>query len=88
LLSADEVLTKIVAVIRTLDGVPPEVADAVTPETTILHDLNLDSIAVMDFIMELETVFGIIIPLDAAAEIATIRDLTRAILVEQGRAAA
>jgi acyl carrier protein len=86
--SEDEVRAKIVAVIRNLDGVTPQVAEAVTPETHILRDLNLDSIAVMDFIMELETVFNIVIPLDSVAEIATIGDLTRAIMAEQGRAAA
>lgn len=86
--SEDEVLKKIVAVIRTLDGVSPETADSVTLETHILRDLSLDSIAVMDFIMELETEFNTVIPLDAVAEIATVGDLVRAILAEQTRTAA
>lgn len=86
--SKEDVIGTIVAVIRTLDGVTAEMADAVTPETNILRDLSLDSIAVMDFIMELETAFAIVIPLDTVAEIATVGDLTRAITAEQARAAA
>ena len=86
--SEEDVIATIVAVIRTLDGVTPAMADAVTPETNILRDLSLDSIAVMDFIMELETAFNTVIPLDTVAEIATVGDLARAITAEQARAAA
>jgi acyl carrier protein len=86
--SEEDVIATIVSVIRTLDGVTPEMADAVTPETNILRDLSLDSIAVMDFIMELETAFNTVIPLDTVAEIATVGDLARAITAEQARTAA
>jgi acyl carrier protein len=85
--SEDEVLRKIVAVIRTLNGVSAKTADEVTPETHILRDLSLDSIAVMDFVMELETVFNTVISLDAVAEIATVGDLVRAIMAEETRSA-
>lgn len=75
------------AVIRTLNGVSAKTADEVTPETHILRDLSLDSIAVMDFVMELETVFNTVISLDAVAEIATVGDLVRAIMAEETRSA-
>ncbi len=86
--SEEDVIATIVAVIRTQEGVTAEMADAVTPQTNILRDLNLDSIAVMDFVMELETAFSTVIPLDTVAEIATVGDLARAITAEQARAAA
>jgi acyl carrier protein len=83
----EDVLETIVEVVRTLDGVTAEMADAVTPQTHILRDLSFDSIAVMDFIMELETAFNIVIPLDAVAEIVTVGDLVRAIVTAQARVA-
>ena len=49
----------------------------ITMETHILHDLNLDSIAVMDLVMELETHFDTVIPMDRLAEIETVGDLVR-----------
>ncbi len=83
----EDVLETIVEVVRTVDGVTAEMADDVTPQTHILRDLSFDSIAVMDFIMELETAFNIVIPLDAIAEIVTVGDLARAILAAQARVA-
>ena len=73
----EDVIGKIIAVIRSLDGVPPDVAAKVTPQTNIARDLNLDSIAVMEFIMELEVKFDTVIPLDTIAGIETVGDLAR-----------
>jgi acyl carrier protein len=49
----------------------------VTMGTHILHDLNLDSVAVMDVVMALETRFDTVIPMDRLAEIETVGDLVR-----------
>ena len=49
----------------------------ITTETHILHDLNFDSVAVMDLVMVLETRFDTVIPLDRLAEIETVGDLVR-----------
>ena len=71
------VFDKIMDVIRTLEGMTPEILAKVTPRTNIVRDLNLDSIAVMDFILELEVRFETVIPLEAVAGIETIDDLAR-----------
>ena len=54
-----------------------QVPGAVTMDTHILHDLNLDSVAVMDLVMALETRFDTVIPMDRLAEIETVGDLVR-----------
>ena len=51
----------------------------VAPETQIVGGLGLDSVAILDFIMELEERFDISIPLDRVTEVQTIADLSRAI---------
>lgn len=48
--------------------------------TEISKELELDSLAVMDFVMELEDRFDISIPLNKVAEIHTVDQLTDAIL--------
>jgi len=48
---------------------------AITPDTDITRDLNIDSLAVMDMIMELEDRFDVSIPLNVVAEIKTVREL-------------
>ena len=74
-LSEDEVLAGIQSVVRTLEGIPAGIDRTVGPQTSIVRDLRLDSLAVMDFIMALETRFETIVPLDSLAEIHTIGDL-------------
>ena len=54
-----------------------KVAGPITMDTHILHDLNLDSVAVMDLVMVLETRFDTVIPMDRLAEIETVGDLAR-----------
>ena len=51
----------------------------VSAETHIVGGLGLDSVAILDFIMDIEDRFDISIPLDRVAEVQTIADLTRAI---------
>ncbi|WP_119458554.1 phosphopantetheine-binding protein [Rhodospirillaceae bacterium SYSU D60014] len=54
-------------------------AAPITTETDITRDLNLDSLAVMDLMMELEEKFDISIPLNLVPEIQTVGDLTATI---------
>ena len=51
----------------------------VTGQTKIAGDLGLDSVAVLDFIMDVEDHFNISIPLDRVAEVQTIAELSHAI---------
>jgi acyl carrier protein len=51
----------------------------VSAQTQIVGGLGLDSVAILDFIMELEDRFDISIPLDQVAEVQTIAELSRAI---------
>ncbi len=44
-------------------------------ETHIIEDLGLDSVAVMDFVMEIEDKLDISVPLDKIAEVETLGDL-------------
>ena len=66
------------AILREVNAALEELGKAtgpVGPGTSILQDLSLDSVAVMDFIMLLETRLDTVIPMDAMAEIQTIGDL-------------
>ena len=51
----------------------------VSAETHIVGGLGLDSVAILDFIMDIEDRFDISIPLDRIAEVQTLGELTRAI---------
>jgi len=51
----------------------------VSAQTRIARDLGLDSVAVMDFVMDIEDHFDISIPLDRVAEVETVEDLSRAV---------
>ncbi|MCX7062714.1 MAG: acyl carrier protein [Nevskia sp.] len=53
--------------------------------TNIVRDLQLDSLAVMDFIMSLEDRFEIVIPLDRVAEVETLGDLALVVDELRGR---
>lgn len=55
------------------------------PGTNIVKDLQLDSLAVMDFIMSLEDQFEIVIPLDRVAEVETLGDLALVVDELRGR---
>ena len=49
------------------------------PETDIARELNIDSVAVMDFVMEVEDRFDIDIPLNVLSETHTITDLIKVV---------
>lgn len=72
-LRQDELYRDVVQAIQSVANVP----GPITAETNILRDLNLDSVAVMDFIMQIETKFDTVIPLGQMAEIETVGDLVR-----------
>ncbi len=72
-LRQDEVYQDVVSAIQSV----ADTAGPITAETNILRDLNLDSVAVMDFIMQIETQFDTVIPLGQMAEIETVGDLVR-----------
>ena len=54
-------------------------AATITRDTDIAEDLRLDSLAVMDLMMELEDKFDVSIPLNMVAEIRTVGDLAEAV---------
>ena len=76
----DETVRRIEGVIRSLDEPPPGLSGPVTADTGIANDLELDSIATMDFIMAVETEFDAVIPIEKMAEIRTVGDLADALL--------
>jgi acyl carrier protein len=49
------------------------------PGTDISTDLNIDSVTVMDFVMEVEDHFDIEMPLNVLAEIRTVAELAAAV---------
>jgi acyl carrier protein len=49
------------------------------PDTDISTDLNIDSVTVMDFVMEVEDHFDIEVPLNVLSETRTIGDLAKAV---------
>ncbi|WP_449234586.1 acyl carrier protein [Azospirillum doebereinerae] len=63
----------------------PQAAREVGAETNITRDLGLDSLAVMNFVMQLEDRFDVSIPMDRLAGIQTINDLAVAIADLKGR---
>ena len=50
-----------------------------SPATDISTDLNIDSVTVMDFVMEVEDHFDIEIPLNVLSETRTIADLAKVV---------
>ncbi|WP_337997452.1 acyl carrier protein [Oleispirillum naphthae] len=64
-------------VIRLRALVPPGVE--IGPQTSIMGDLGLDSLTVMNFVMWLEDVFDVSLPMDRIVEMETVADLARAL---------
>ncbi len=58
------------------------------PDTDIIADAGMDSVAVMDFVLDLEETFDITIPLDRLADIRTVADISgevRSIVAESAQ---
>ena len=51
----------------------------IKPETDISADLSIDSVTVMDFVMEVEDHFDIEIPLNVLSETRTMNDLVKVV---------
>lgn len=49
------------------------------PETRINSELSIDSVEVLDIVMELEEKFDITIPISALADVETIEDLAKVV---------
>lgn len=73
--SGNDIETAIVEMLTS--KVPPGVQ--VSSETRIVTGLGLDSVAVLDFIMELEDRFDVSVPLERIAEVQTVAELSGAI---------
>jgi len=58
----------------------------ITAETRIVGDLGLDSVAVLDFIQDVEDRFDLSIPLERVAEVQTIGELCVAVHTLKGAA--
>ncbi|WP_052214159.1 acyl carrier protein [Belnapia sp. F-4-1] len=77
-------------VLREITGALEELGKRTVPitlETSLLHDLSLDSVTALDFIMQLETRLDTIIPMDGMAEIETIGDLVGVLTRSTSKAA-
>lgn len=51
----------------------------ITLDSSVIEDTGLDSVSVMDLVMEIEDEFDITVPLDQIAEVRTVRDLARVV---------
>jgi acyl carrier protein len=80
--SVTDVRAMIFDTLRGSLGKPVELTD----NTNIANDLGLDSVAVMDFVMEVEDRLDISVPLDRIAEVETLGDLVTAIRGLKGTA--
>jgi len=58
---------------------------AITPQTVISKGLTVDSLTIMDVIMELEDRFDVTIPMNVAADIVTIDQLAEAVVSQRSR---
>lgn len=56
------------------------------PETEIAVDLAIDSVSVMDFVMEVEDHFDIDIPLNVLSDTHTMQDMVRVVLARVKKA--
>ncbi len=57
----------------------------ITPQTVISKGLTVDSLTIMDVIMELEDRFDVTIPMNVAADIVTIDQLAEAVVSQHTR---
>ena len=71
LVAADPTLAEIARAARIVLGRPV----SVRAETDIARDLDVDSLALMNIVMELEDAFDLSIPLDRLASVQTAGDL-------------
>jgi acyl carrier protein len=70
---------------RQLEPFQAEDGRAITGATVISKDLSIDSLAVMDMVMDLEDQFDVSIPMNVVAEIQTVDELADTILALSAR---
>ncbi len=71
----DELTEQIIASLRGL--VAPGIE--IHPHSSIMGDLGLDSLTVMNFVMTLEDTLDVSLPMDRIAEVETVADLADAL---------
>ncbi len=54
------------------------------PETDLAADLEIDSVAAMDLVMEIEDAFDLDIPINEFADLRTVGDLVELVLRQKG----
>ncbi|UYN98009.1 MAG: acyl carrier protein [Enhydrobacter sp.] len=70
---------------RHLAPFQPNGASRISGDTVITKDLAIDSLAVMDMVMELEDRFDVSIPMNVVAEIHTVDELADTIVTLSAR---
>lgn len=83
-----DVIAKISDVLRAMGGPIAAYDKPILAGTSIVRDLKLDSLAVMDFVMALETEFDTIIPIEALSSVETVGDLALLLEPQAAHAAA
>ncbi len=78
--SKAEILDQIIVQLQKI--IPPETE--IAAKSSIVGDLGLDSLAVMNFVLTLEDHFDVSLPMDRVAEVETIDDLAEAIFALSG----
>lgn len=58
----------------------PKVPRNISANSKIIEDLEFDSLAVMNFVMEIEDKLDVSVPLDRLTDVRTIHDLANAIV--------
>jgi acyl carrier protein len=76
-MSRDDVLARLAQILGGVTGVDP--AD-VTPETTFVADLGVDSLTMVDIVVAAEDQFGLLIGDDEAARFRTVGDAVDSIV--------
>ena len=76
--SNDEILARLKELLQKFNTANIEL----TEDTDISADLNIDSVSVMDFIMEVEDSYDIDIPLNVLSETRTMSDLVKVVAGE------
>ncbi len=78
--------TDIIPIICDLLGPYNLESKALAAETDIPAELNIDSVGVLDFIMEVEDHFDIEIPMNVVSETRTVGDLARYVAAQKNKA--
>jgi acyl carrier protein len=77
--------SEIIPIICELLGPYNPEGKALAAETDIPAELNIDSVGVLDFIMEVEDHFDIEIPMNVVSETRTVGDLARYVAAQKNK---